>query len=343
MAPDVARILLVVAEDLDGVLRLQEELDAVVPGEFDLVHELTPSDACRRLSVRSVDAILLDLSSSENRDLHAVEAVLAFAAHAPVVVLTQRTDDDAALAAVHLGAQECLTKGDDSPRVLARVIRHAVERSRLRRELYEARAAEAHRATHDALTGLANRSLFLDRLGLQLQQAERENGKLGVAFVDLNHFKAVNDRLGHAAGDALLKHVGEALERGIRAGDTVARFGGDEFAILLHDVSEHADVQRVLDALRIRVESEPTPAEAGHMPLSLSMGWAVFPLDSRTAEGLLAVADAQMYAEKRLQHAQAAERSMGAGRWPRARSDDAGPADGTGRSAQNPREANERH
>lgn len=296
-------LLLVIEDDLDDVMRLRHDLDTAAPGVFDLVHERNPSDACRRLSCQAVDAILLDLSDTDRRDLFAIEAVLAFAKSAPVIVLTQTDDDEAALLALHAGAQEVFVKGEDSPRSLARALRHAVERQRLHHELLAARAAEAHRATHDGLTGLPNRALFLDRLTLHLQQADREGNRVGVAFVDLDHFKAVNDRLGHAAGDALLKHVGQALQAGIRAGDTVARFGGDEFAILLHDVSAHSDVRRILSLLQRRVEADPPPLECASTQVRLSIGSAVYPIDGRTPEELLALADAEMYAEKRLRHA----------------------------------------
>lgn len=299
-------LLLVVEEDLDDVMRLRHDLDTAAPGLFDLVHERNPSDACRRLSCQAVDAILLDLSDTDRRDLFAIEAVLAFAKSAPVVVLTATEDDEAAMLALHAGAQEVFVKGEDSPRSLVRALRHAVERERLHHELMEARAAEAYRATHDGLTGLPNRALFLDRLTLHLQQADRDRSCLGVAFVDLDHFKAVNDRLGHAAGDALLKHVGQSLQTGLRAGDTVARFGGDEFAILLHDVATHADVRRILRLLQRRVEADPPPLECASTQVRLSIGSAVYPLDGRTPEELLALADAEMYAEKRLRHARQA-------------------------------------
>lgn len=301
-----SRSLLVVAQDLDGVLRLREELESAAPGQFMFVHERTAADACRRLSVHPLDAVLLDLSSSANRDLYAVEAVLACAEHAPVVVMTLHEDDEAALAAVHAGAQECLVKGEESPRALARVLRHAIERGRLRQDLHEAQAAEAYRATHDSLTGLANRTLFLDRLDLQLAHAARDGTVCAVAFLDVDHFKSVNDRLGHAAGDALLCHISSALEAQVRAGDTVARFGGDEFAVLLRDVATRDDVPRILAHVRTTAEQSLSPAEASHARVGLSLGWAAFPADGRTAEELLATADAQMYADKRMRHARTA-------------------------------------
>jgi diguanylate cyclase (GGDEF)-like protein len=308
-----SRSLLVVDQDIDGVFRLREELESVAPGQFMLVHERTVADACRRLSVQTLDAVLLDLSSSDNRDLYAVEAVLACAEHAPVVVMTLHEDDDAALAAIHAGAQECLVKGEEPPRALARVLRHAIERSRLLQELQEAQAADAYRATHDGLTGLANRALFLDRLELQLTHAARDGTVCAVAFLDVDHFKSVNDRLGHASGDALLRHVASALEAQVRAGDTVARFGGDEFAILLRDVATRDDVPRILAHARTTVEQSLSPAEVGHARVGLSLGWAAFPYDGRTAEELLATADAQMYADKRLRHARTATGKRGRG------------------------------
>src|SRR5439155_17417479 len=106
------------------------------------------------------------------------------------------------------------------------------------RDVTERKQAEeqlVHQALHDALTGLPNRALFLDRLGLALSRLERRPGLAAVFFLDLDHFKVVNDSLGHSAGDQVLIAVAARLQRSLRDGDTAARLGGDEFAIRRQD------------------------------------------------------------------------------------------------------------
>ncbi|MYL73162.1 diguanylate cyclase, partial [Halobacillus litoralis] len=116
------------------------------------------------------------------------------------------------------------------------------------RDITERKEAEAFinfQAYHDLLTRLPNRALFKDRLGLSISQAERNNQKLAVMFIDLDRFKVVNDSLGHAMGDRLLQAVTQRLEGCLRQGDTLSRFGGDEFTLLLPEI-RHADDARTI-------------------------------------------------------------------------------------------------
>ncbi|HEY9108901.1 MAG TPA: diguanylate cyclase [Roseateles sp.] len=152
-------------------------------------------------------------------------------------------------------------------------------------------------ATHDGLTRLPNRTLYLDRLGQALVRAARSGERLAVALIDLNGFKAINDNAGHDAGDAALRTTARRLERCLRQSDTAARLGGDEFALLLHDTD---DIERVMGALT-QACSDPfgrTPGE--RMPLSVSIGVSFFPEDGNTASMLLRRADEAMYAAKRM-------------------------------------------
>ncbi len=126
------------------------------------------------------------------------------------------------------------------------------------RDVSERKALEdelKHQAFHDALSGLANRALFLDRLEHALARAARSQSLLAVLFLDLDDFKLVNDSFGHAAGDDLLVAVAGRLTKSLRAGDTAARFGGDEFAVLLEEISglEEASqvAERIIAELRV--------------------------------------------------------------------------------------------
>jgi diguanylate cyclase (GGDEF)-like protein/PAS domain S-box-containing protein len=158
----------------------------------------------------------------------------------------------------------------------------------------KAREAElSHVALHDKLTGLPNRSLFGDRLNHALM---RRKGAVTVMLVDLDGFKAINDHLGHAAGDALLVTVASRLSGALRPSDTIARLGGDEFSVLLEDAAEGGAVEaatRLLDAL-----APPVHLEGRSVSVQASVGIAIGPAGSMSADELLRKADAAMYSAK---------------------------------------------
>jgi len=170
------------------------------------------------------------------------------------------------------------------------------------RDVSERKAFEAqltHQAFHDAVTGLANRALFAERVRHAIIRSRRDQHGCAVLFLDLDDFKEINDSLGHAAGDEVLIEVARRLDGSIRGADTAARFGGDEFAILLEDVGasrQAADTaQRVVEALSV-------PLRAGHKEISLrcSVGISVAgPDGDATAEEMIRDADAAMYIAKR--------------------------------------------
>jgi len=157
----------------------------------------------------------------------------------------------------------------------------------------------AHRAFHDALTGLPNRSLFTDRVEHALARRVREPGKIAVLFLDVDDFKTVNDSLGHAAGDDLLVAIARRIDDCLRGGDTAARLGGDEFAILLEDVADPAEAagvaDRVIEALR-----PPFDIEGKRTFVYASIGIATSSgTPGERAEELLRNADVAMYIAKR--------------------------------------------
>ncbi|MDP9122792.1 MAG: EAL domain-containing protein, partial [Acidobacteriota bacterium] len=153
-------------------------------------------------------------------------------------------------------------------------------------------------AMFDALTGLPNRMLFHDRLTQALAQARRLARSLSVLFLDLDQFKLVNDTLGHAAGDRLLRTAAERLLQSVRESDTVARVGGDEFTLLLPGVTHDTAVkmaQKILQAV-----AQPIDMEGRRLYVTTSIGISVFPADGADAEALLTSADIAMYRAKEL-------------------------------------------
>jgi len=152
-------------------------------------------------------------------------------------------------------------------------------------------------AHHDTLTSLPNRALFYDRLRQTLALAKRNSWTVGVMLADLDHFKRVNDTLGHAAGDKLLLQAAERLAKAVRASDTVARLGGDEFAVVLNNLSAPEDAAVVAHKIIAEFQA-PFQVEGHSLPATLSIGAALYPNDSTDQETLLNNADAAMYRSK---------------------------------------------
>ena len=152
-------------------------------------------------------------------------------------------------------------------------------------------------AHHDALTGLPNRTLLMDRLTQALLQSERNGRRVTAIFIDLDNFKVVNDSLGHSAGDVLLRVVAERMVDCVRATDTVVRLGGDEFVVLLIDQGDGTNVASVLDKVRTAI-AEPVQIEGQFFHVTGSIGVATSPEDGTDADTLLMNADVAMYRAK---------------------------------------------
>ncbi|HEX8169695.1 MAG TPA: EAL domain-containing protein [Thermoanaerobaculia bacterium] len=168
------------------------------------------------------------------------------------------------------------------------------------RDITERKTAEQqieYQAYHDALTGLANRRLFQEHLSLALALAQRRQTLVAVLFLDLDHFKLINDSLGHTVGDELLKQVAKRLKSAVREGDTVARVGGDEFTIVLQELNRGQDAALVAKKV-LRTVSEPIEVNGHRLYVTTSVGITLFPDDGEDAETLLKNADTAMYRAK---------------------------------------------
>jgi diguanylate cyclase (GGDEF)-like protein/PAS domain S-box-containing protein len=173
------------------------------------------------------------------------------------------------------------------------------------RDISERKSAElelAHRALHDGLTGLPNRTLFLDRLGLALRRSRRRDGRVAVLFLDLDRFKVVNDSLGHKAGDRLLVDVAMRLSSALRPSDTLARFGGDELTVLCEDMIDEQDARAVAERL-LETFADPFVVKDGEAFLQASIGIALARDGFEAADDLIRDADAAMYRAKERGHA----------------------------------------
>jgi diguanylate cyclase (GGDEF)-like protein len=162
-------------------------------------------------------------------------------------------------------------------------------------------------ALHDELTGLPNRRLFLDRLALSLERARRMESKAALLVIDLDHFKQVNDSLGHHAGDVLLKKVSAIFQSRVRRSDTVARTGGDEFSLILEEPTNRSNARLVALSLLDMLE-EPLNIGEHTLKVGASIGVAVFPDDAVDLEALCIAADLRMYDDKNVSREAGSER-----------------------------------
>jgi diguanylate cyclase (GGDEF)-like protein/PAS domain S-box-containing protein len=170
-------------------------------------------------------------------------------------------------------------------------------------QLRTMQAQFAHAATHDQLTGLANRALVLDRLTEALADARPNDDRIAVLFCDVDHFKQINDTLGHAAGDQLLAEIGRRLALATRSGDVAGRFGGDEFVVIAHPVPTPQEASRLAERV-MQAVCRPVDLDGGILLPSLSVGAALSAPDD-DADSLVAEADRALYAAK----------AAGRGRW----------------------------
>jgi diguanylate cyclase len=278
-------------EDNPGDARLVQELVSETGSQFDLFHVATLTDARQHLMTEGADCVLLDLSLPDADRLEAPMQLRAAAPDVPIVILSGLQDELLAIKAVQEGAQDYLVKGRVDGAAIGRSITYAAERKALEMQM-------AHKAMHDALTGLPNRTLFHDRLKHAVMRAKRHQSMLGVMFLDLDGFKPINDGLGHDVGDQLLKALGRRLQEGLRASDTAARFGGDEFMVLCEDVADEQHVISIAERLQAAI-SEPFMIAGHELTVSSSMGIVVSGGHEESADSLIRNADAAMYRAKR--------------------------------------------
>lgn len=236
------------------------------------------------------DIILLDLGLPDAMGLEGVTTLARHAPLTPIVVLTGQDDEEVALNALESGAQDYLVKGEASAELLARSIRYSLERKRAECELTRA-------ARYDPVTGLINRAYFLALLEHALERAQRARSPVDVLFLDLDHFKNINDSLGHAAGDQLLREVGARLVRCVRASDVVARLGGDEFTIMVEGVkgtNSASIAKKILEAAQ-----KPYLIDGVEVIVSPSIGIAGYPSSGADAATIVKHADTAMYRAKK--------------------------------------------
>jgi diguanylate cyclase (GGDEF)-like protein len=285
---DRQRVLLI--EDNPGDARLiREMLSEGEDGLFELDCVGRLSQGLEYLAARGAGVVLLDLSLPDSYGFDTFLKVYAHSPKVPIIVLTGNDDQTVALSAVKTGAQDFLVKGKIDRELLLRSMQYSIERKRYQEQL-------EYQANYDALTGLPNRNLLHDRLR-QSVYAQRFVRSIGVVFLDIDHFKFVNDSLGHNTGDKLLQKVAERLLAAVRDGDTVARLGGDEFILILNDQTGQEVIYRAMQRIIGKV-AEPIEIDGQELLVTASAGISMYPQDGPDVETLLKNADAAMYRAK---------------------------------------------
>lgn len=300
---------------------------------YDVVEATGGRQALELIAQQPFDVVLLDIMMP---DLNGVEVLKAVrqthsASALPVIMVTANGQSADTVTALTLGANDYVTKPVDFAVVLARievqvarrraeealrlsneqlehrVVTRTAELSQLNEalanEIVERRRSEAemkHIAHHDALTGLANRVLFQERLLQAISTAEEKGEAVSVLYLDLDRFKDINDTLGHPAGDLLLRAVAQRLLSEVRLEDTVARMSGDEFALIQPRpaTSAGADSTEALAQRLLEVFKEPFQIGDKLCRCSVSIGAALFPYDAASADDLLKTADIALYQAK---------------------------------------------
>jgi len=282
--------ILLVEDNADDALWVQQALAYL--GEFSLqcIHHETLTAALLHIEQQEVDVILTNLSVSDCPGLDSFHQLRTKAPDTPILVLSGINDEAMAVAAVKLGAQDYLIKDHVTKDSLHRSIRYSIERNRSQQHL-------AYLAHYDQLTGLPNRGWFIHRFGEAIQRARQSEQLVALLFVDLDHFKDINDSIGHHAGDVLLKRVADRLRQCLRECDTVSRMGGDEFSLVLEDIASIQQVSTVAKRILHNL-AEPFLIENQEIFTSASVGITIFPFDDNAEGALLQHADIAMYQAK---------------------------------------------
>ena len=260
---------------------------------FGLEHRADYAGGLQSLVSGDFALCLLDYNLGERNGLQLLREAKAQHCPTPIILLTGDSNEETDLAAMEGGAVDFLEKIDLTARMLERAVRYALKMAAALARLRE-------QAAHDELTGIPNRREFDRRLREEWQWSLRFQRPLALIMLDLDRFKVINDTHGHPAGDEVLRHVARLLAGQIRQVDCLARFGGDEFALLLVETD-----RRSAEAVgaRLRALVAATPCELATKPLgvevAISFGVAAWPDNADTVAALVAAADADLYESKR--------------------------------------------
>lgn len=259
--------------------------------QFDLHWAETYEEGLAKLLSGEYAACLLDYQLGPRNGLELIRQAVAKGCRTPIVFLTAESSQRVDIEAMNAGALDYLVKGEISSRSVERSLRYALK-------LGETLEALRRLATRDQLTGLLNRREFDRILADEEERSRRFGHPFGLVMVDIDRFKWINDTHGHPVGDAVLREVARRLSDQVRSVDRVARFGGEEFAVVLME-SDRAAAFEMARRLCAAIEREPVLAnETLPLHVTVSAGAASLPNDAEAADALVAAADKALYAAK---------------------------------------------
>jgi diguanylate cyclase (GGDEF)-like protein len=285
------RKILLIDDDRLQFRLTQAHFNAFQGEHYELDWAATYEEGLAKLLSGAHAACLLDYQLGERDGLQLIREAMAAGCRTPIVFLTAETGERVDIEAMNAGALDYLVKGEINPRMVERSLRYALK-------LGETLEALRRLATRDQLTGLLNRREFDRILEEERERALRFGHTLALIMVDIDHFKAVNDAHGHPVGDVVLREVARHLGAQVRTVDRVARFGGEEFGIILM----HTDRAAAMEvAVRVCSTIARAPIQAGAslaLKITVSAGVAVLPGDAANEVELVSAADKALYAAK---------------------------------------------
>lgn len=249
------------------------------------------------VEAKKYDTIFLDLNLPDGIGVEVVRQMHSKVPETPLILVTGTNDIDLAKQAIQEGAQDYLVKEDINSSMLVKSIHHSIQRQDLVNQLQAARQREHILATHDPLTGLANRALLNQYLASNISRCRRSKCNFAVMFIDLDHFKEINDDHGHAAGDHVLSVVAHRLKTHLRESDFVSRVGGDEFICVTQDMDHLVHIINIAKNL-LSTLSKPIHHQYKTFNVSCSIGIAIYPNDASSSDVLIKCADTAMYTAK---------------------------------------------
>ena len=286
--------LLIVEDDLASAALLRELLESLDRPRFAIRHVTTAQEACDVVEGRGADVVLLDLGLPDAVDLEALTRLQKCVSEIPVIILTSRADEAMALQALSYGAEDYLLKGHVDAATLIRSLRYAIERHRNVRDLahvtkqLEVANESLERLTLlDPLTDVMNRRGLQQALSREIENLQRSLGEAAVLLVDIDDFKSVNKKLGHAVGDVALKEIARRLQAAVRAVDYVGRLGGDEFMLLLPD-ADPAEVVRIAERVRLTLATTIIQHSNGTITLTACVAAVMLTVETPSIDELLA-------------------------------------------------------
>ena len=287
----MARKILLIDDDRLQYRVTQAHFNVFQGERYDLEWAATYEEGLPKLLSGDYSACLLDYQLGERDGLQLIRQAMAAGCRTPIVFLTAESAQRVDIEAMNAGALDYLVKGEITPRMVERSLRYALK-------LGETLEALRRLATRDKLTGLLNRREFDRIIEEERERAVRFGHTVALIMVDIDHFKSVNDTHGHPVGDVVLREVARRLASQVRTVDRVARFGGEEFGVILVHADRAAALE-VANKLCVAVRRDPILAgETLPLNITISAGVAILPIDAPDEAGLLSRADKALYAAK---------------------------------------------